>query len=172
MSELGRNTVVAALRAGFTDSQIAQAFDVTQSAVSQFIDAHGLREEAAQGSKFRELDDQYNKLEKIALDKLERSLQLAVLDPLSITRVLGVLNGAKRRSLAEGAGVVNNNTTRIVNIQLPEHVRVRAVLNAQSEVVEIDGRTIATIDSGKIDNMAKLTRENKDVATATLAQIL
>src|SRR6185503_18011733 len=75
-SVLSRDVVLAALKNGFSDSQIASSCRVTQSAVSQFIDSHELRQYASANSKFESLDKKYNNLEEVVLDKLAKSIEL------------------------------------------------------------------------------------------------
>lgn len=156
---LQRGDIIAALQHGFSDAEIAKVNGVTQSAVCQFIEAQQLEEYRAGKKQFEELDGLYNELELVAVKKLQSTLKLAVLDPLKLCAVIKTINTAKRRSLSEGVPTINVNNTRLVNINLPEHVRVKATLNANSEVVEIDGRTIATIEAGKIDAMAAAQKE-------------
>lgn len=148
-----RDYIVAGLRNGFNDSQIAQALGVTQSAISQAIDAHGLRELANANSKFIEHDEKLNDLESTVLTKLEKSIQHAILDPLKLTAIYKTLNGAKRRSLAEGQNLGNNNV-QLVNINLPRHVQVKVGLNSRNEVVEVEGRPLLTLPAGKLVSMA------------------
>lgn len=156
MGMLQVSAVAAALSNGFSDSEIANAHGVTQSAVSQFIESHGLEQHRKGLQKFEKIDDLYNNLELMAAEKLEKSLKLAVLDPLKLCAVIRTINGAKRRSLSEGNTTVSLTQNRLISLNLPQHVKVRAMLNSQSEVVEIDGRTIATMEAAKIENMSQV----------------
>lgn len=148
-----RDMIVAALRNGFSDSQIAQALGITQSAVSQAIDAHGLRAIADVNSKFAEHDTKLNDLESVVLDKLAATLKFAVLDPLKLTAIYKTLNGAKRRSLAEGSNLPQSGM-QLVSINLPRHVQVKVGLNINNEVISVDGTALSTLSAGKLVELA------------------
>lgn len=150
MSSINKDSVVAALRSGFNNSQIAAAMGVTDSAVIQFVDAHGLAQLAAQNSKFQAVDEKLNALEETVLDKLTTSLKTAVMDPIRLTAVFKVLNAAKRRSLAEGNTIHNFNDVRLVSLNLPQHVEVKVGMNSRNEVIEVEGRPILTLPAGKL----------------------
>jgi predicted transcriptional regulator len=153
-SRISEDSVVAALRAGFSNSQIASSFGVTDSAVTQFIESHNLQHIAAQNSKFQAIDDKLNSLEETVLDKLGNSMRLAVLDPIKLAAVYKVLNGARRRSLSEGNTINNFNQIRLVSLNLPQHVQVSVGMSAKNEVIEVDGRAINTMPAGKLVELA------------------
>jgi predicted transcriptional regulator len=147
--------VIAALKAGYKDSEIAESMRVTQSAVSQYIDAHELRQYAAQ-SQFESLDKKYNALEEKVLDKLTRNVDIALgLTVPQLNNILRTLNQAKRRSMSEGQTQVQVNNVRLVSIKLPEQVRVKAQLNERNEIIEIDGRVVETMNNAKVERMAQ-----------------
>lgn len=159
MSSLNQNMVIAALKSGFKDSEIAESMRVTQSAVTQFIDAHQLRQYEVQ-SQFENVDKLYNKLELAVLQKMEKTVNFAVLTIPQMANVLRTLNQAKRRSMSEGQTQVQVNNVRLVNIKLPEQVRVKAQLNERNEIIEIDGRVVETMNNAKVERMAQ---ENSNV---------
>ena len=159
MSSLNKNMVIAALKSGFKDSEIAESMKVTQSAVSQFIDAHQLRQYEVQ-SQFETVDKLYNKLELDLLKKMERTLSLSMLTIPQMSNVIRTLNQAKRRSMSEGQTQVNVNNVRLVNIKLPEQVRIKAQVNERNEIIEIDGRVVETMNNAKVERMAQ---ENSNV---------
>lgn len=167
MATAQQETIVAALRAGFSDSQIAASLGITQSAVSQFIEEHGLKGLAAQNSKFTSIDAKVTELEEVVLDKLGKLVKNTVLDPIKLTAIFKTLNGAKRRSLAEGQNIVNYNDVRLVNLQLPQHVKVQVGLSSRNEVIEVDGRAINTIPAGRL---AQLSRERQDATPKTIGE--
>ena len=153
-SRISEDSVVAALRAGFSNTQIASSFGVTDSAVTQFIESHNLQHIAAQNSKFQVIDDKLNDLEGVVLTKLANSMKLAILDPIKLAAVYKVLNGARRRSLSEGSTINNFNQVRLVSLNLPQHVQVSVGMNARNEVIEVDGRAINTMPAGKLVELA------------------
>lgn len=159
--QINRDSVIAALRNGFDQAQIAGAMGVTDSAISQFISEHGLAAVAAQNSQFKQIDDKLNKLEESVLDKLEKTMKTAVLDPVRLSAVYKVLNGAKRRSLAEGQTIQNINNVRMVSLNLPRHVEVKVGLNSRNQVVEVEGRAINTLPAGKLVELTQATSKIK-----------
>lgn len=159
MGDLNTNMVIAALKAGFKDSEIAASMRVTQSAVCQFIEEKELRQYAAQ-SQFESLDKKYNTLEEKVIDKITKTVDFAMLTIPQMSNLLRTLNAAKRRSMSEGQTQVQVNNVRLVNIKLPEQVRVKAQLNERNEIIEIDGRVVETMNNAKVERMAQ---ENSNV---------
>lgn len=152
--------IQAALDAGFRQAEIAAAYGVTSSAVAQFVEANGMKVASSTLDKYKSIDERFDRIEEMAAAKLEQGLRLAVLDPVRAAAVLKTVNGLKRRSLAEGmTGGVQINQTKLVTINLPQRIAVKATLNSQSEVIDIDGRTIATIDSTKISELSEAQKE-------------
>jgi predicted transcriptional regulator len=176
MAQINRDSVVAALRNGFDQAQIAGAMGVTDSAISQFISEHGLAAVAAQNSQFKEHDNKLNALEESVLDKLAKVMNTAILDPIRLAAVYKTLNGAKRRSLAEGQTIQNINNVRLVSLNLPRHVEVKVGLNANNEVIEVEGRAINTLPAGKLVEMTQLTSKIKgslgNASKPSIAEIL
>lgn len=173
MAHINRDSVIAALRNGFTNTQIAGALGVTDSAVHQFIEENGLAAIAMQNSKFAAIDDKLNSLEDFVLTKLESSMKMAVMDPIRLAAVYKTLNGAKRRSLAEGQNIQNINNVRLVNLNLPKHVEVKIGLSARNEVIEVEGRPINTLPAGKLVEMTQVkTRGSMQHVTPNIAEII
>lgn len=150
---MDKNYIVTALRQGFSESQIAQGLGVTQSAVSQFISTHGLLEEVRAKSRFMQIDEDLNSAEELILAKLKKSMQFAVMNPLQWGQLLKIVNGAKRRSLDEGRPLVQDGV-RLVNIRLPERMRIEVAKNANNEVIEVQGRVLETLPAGKLAEYA------------------
>ncbi len=149
-----KDMIVAALRGGFTDSQIAQQLGVSQSAILQAIDAHGLREIASINSKFAAHDEKLNDLESVVLDKLTAMMKCGiVLDPLKLTAIYKTLNGAKRRSMAEGRELPGNNV-QLISINLPQHIQVKVGLNSRNEVISVGENPLNTLPAGKLVDLA------------------
>lgn len=151
MSSNHTDYIITALKSGFTETQIAQGLGVTPSAVHQTIQEKGLKDIAAENSQFKSIDDRYNRLEELALRKMEKSLELAVLNPMQLTRVVNTLNGAKRRSLSEGQTIINQNNTQLVNLKLPERYAPKVVKNENNEVIEVNDRVYSTMHSTELD---------------------
>lgn len=155
MSKIDSAFVLAALKNGHTESAIAAHLGVTQSAVSQYIDAHNLREIASTNSRFAQIDRKLDNVEEKVLNNLDKVVG-TIYDPMKLTKILSVVNGAKRRSLAEGQQIVNNTTNvRLVNLTLPERALLRITKNAQNEVIAVGERNLTTIPAGKLSSIVQ-----------------
>jgi predicted transcriptional regulator len=155
MHKINPETVVACLRNGFSESQIASSLNVTQSAISQFIQEHGLQSIAAQNSKFETMDSKLNDLEDCILDKLSQTLKYTVLPPMHLAKIYQTVNSAKRRSMNDGAVIHNHNNVNLVQLNLPTHVKVKVGINSRNEVIDIEGRAITSLPSGKLAELNK-----------------
>jgi predicted transcriptional regulator len=153
MASVDKQFLISALRSGFSESQIADALGVTQSAVSQVINAYNLREVAAKNSKFESIDTKLNSIEEAILTKLEKSVKF-VEDPMKLTRILTAVNGAKRRSLAEGNSLPTDGA-RLVQLNLPERMTLTVNLNANNEVIGVNGRDLLTANPVKVLDAAR-----------------
>lgn len=155
---INRGYILAALKQGFSDSQIAAGLGVSQSAILQFIDGNDLRNQAAAESKFTKIDDQINTLEEKILQKLDASMKMAVMNPLQWGGLFKIVNGAKRRSLSEGRPILEGGAT-LVQLTLPERMRVSVQRNQQNEIIEVEGRLLTTLPAGKLVEMANKPKE-------------
>lgn len=144
------NYIVAALKSGFTGTQIAEGLGVSASAVAQHIEKNNLAQLAAENSKFQAIDDDLNEIESMVASKLKKSLKLAVLQPMQLARLLQIVNGTKRRSLAEGKQVIDQTNVRLVQLNFTPRANPQVVKNARNEVIEVSGRSLQTLPSGKL----------------------
>lgn len=158
---IDKSFILAALRSGFADSQIAEALGVTSSAVAQLIDAHGLRAMAVKNSRFSTIDENLTELEDELVKKLKQQVRF-VQDPMKIGRLLQIVNSTKRRSLAEGQAP-NLGQARLVQLNLPERLRISVEFNAENELVSVNGRSMATATPGRvIDQVTKPVEEQSN----------
>lgn len=167
MAQLSSNYIVSALKSGFTISQIAQGLGCTPSAIEQRIDAEGLKEIASENSRFKNIDEMYNRLEEKALKKLDDNLQFAVLNPIQACRVITTLNNAKRRSLSEGQTILNQNNTALVQLNLPKRHQPKVIKNDNNEVIEVNERVYQTLPSAQLQEVTeqKQQQEKEDAAS-------
>lgn len=107
-------------------------------------------------------DKKYDSIEDSLVGKLEDMLESGFhfSKPVEILTAIKVINSAKRRAApAELAGNAPNNT--YLSLQLPENSEfaARFVLNAQNQVVEIAGRSLATMSAkGVLTKMEELAK--------------
>lgn len=153
--------IEAALAKGFSAAQIANGLSMSESAVSQLITEYQIQV-GASSKKAAQLDDMYDNLEHKAATLMEKALAVCELDPLRLSAVLTRLNSLKRRSYGEGQGVTGGAAGALVALQLPQQApRVPAVvLSQRNEIVEIEGRTIATVDRNQLNKLSAQRLDN------------
>lgn len=150
-----------ALSKGFSAAQIANGLSMSESAVSQLISSYNIKV-GGSSKKAAELDDIYDDLEHKTAALMGKALAVCELDPVRLSVVLSRLNAMKRRSYGEGQGVTGGAAGALVALQLPQQVN-RApdvTLSSRNEIVEIEGRTIATIDRGNLNKLSGARLEN------------
>ncbi len=153
---LPNNVVASAV--GVTDSYISQLLaDPEFAAEVTHLKLINLTETAAR-------DKKYNSLEDKLLEKLENVLPYLV-KPMEVLAAIKTINSAVRRAApSELAGQAN---VQVVQLQLPDNsaFAARFVINKESQVVEIAGRSLATMPAKGV--VAKLQEAKKNAATNT-----
>lgn len=146
-----KDRLIALLGNGVAPSAAAAAVGCDPSYVSQLLKAPDF---AAKVAELRsaslmaatERDGKWDSLEDKLLAKLEDLLPF-MLRPMEVVKALTAVNAAKRR----GAGQEQSQqVTNVVVLQLPPVVRQRFQLNAAKEVIEVDGRTLLTMDGSQL----------------------
>ena len=132
---------------------VASAVGVSESYISQLLsDAEFSKE--VQELKLRNLsetierDKRWDGLEDGLLQRLEDILPMGFTRPMELLRALQVVNAAKRRSTPQEAATATSMT--IVPLLIPAVVASKFVANAQGQVVEVEGRTIATMPASVV----------------------
>lgn len=143
---------------GVPPTQAAMAVGCTPAYISQLmaddafaLEVSRLRVESLTAATER--DKKYDTLEDELLAKLKELVPF-MMRPGEVVKSLAIINAAKRRGSSETdrqGSTVNN----IVVLQLPAVVKQRFITNQQSEVVEVDGRTLLTIDSNTLLQQVK-----------------
>lgn len=151
------------LSAGIESVQVASALGISESRLSQMLADEEFAKKLAD-AKFKALakhnatDNEYDDLEKKLIEQLKRALPL-VMDPLKITRILQVINAAKRRGISSSDAIVR--TKPIIRLSMPVAIVQRFQLNAASQVIEAG----VNVDSGKENSSQTLvTLQSQNVA--------
>lgn len=142
-----RDRIIEMLGNGIPATNVAAALGCSDSLVSQILSEEGVSEQvsslrAARFQEFAEQDSSLEAAEQIALNKVKALIPFMT-KPSEAARVYGILNAAKRKT-----GAAANNTglpNTIVQLQLPEAARVSFTLSSDKQVVEIEGRSMATM---------------------------
>lgn len=152
---LNKEHAITLLAQGISTSQVAAALGCDDSYISQLKADPDVQQQIAEMSAKTTLadvtfDSTLEKAEMLALEKIEKNLPFATLG--QAMAAFRVLNGARRRK--DGIASVGDNSTTInVNLTLPANAMPRYVTNAQSEIVEVEGKTMISATPKTIDDI-------------------
>lgn len=142
---------------GLAPEVVAAAAGVTASFISQLLSTEDFAAQVTE-LRFANLQDattrdkRYDSLEDKVLDKLEESIDMCYYKPMELIRVLGIVNGAKRRGASAPEHTAINNT--IVNLVMPVQIMQRFTTDANNQVVEvqsgIETQTLVTMPSSML----------------------
>ena len=141
---------------GASQSQIAAALGITPSAVSQLMSNPEISSQLqeireAQLSRSSALDAKYDEVEDKLLEKLASTIPL-LLRPMEIATVLSKVNAAKRRGVA---ATTQQGPARILQLNLPEAIQAKFVLNQTNQVVSAGSQNLVTIQSANVLKLAE-----------------
>lgn len=154
-----------------TPSSVAERLGCTASAITQALAADPALQQQVLAAKLVSakaglaLDEQYDRIEKMALDQMEKVLPY-VSDPMKLSRIAQVVNAAKRRA---GPQAPSNGTDKVVSVQLPQAIKSRLQLSAQNEVTQIGERVLVTMPAAQLAAQlkeAQATEARQKVAAA------
>ncbi len=148
---------VALLGSGLEPTQVAAALGVTPSTISQLMSSEEFATQVSELryknlAKHNERDSSLDSLEDAVIKKLSETLPF-VMRPMELTRVLQVVNAAKRRGQSTPESIIQKQN--IVNITLPSVAINKFVTNAQNQVVQSGGQSLITMQSGELLAKAK-----------------
>ena len=148
----GISPAIAASAVGCSESYVSQL--LSDEAIAARISA--LRFENLQAASSR--DKKMDSLEDKLLDKLETVVPM-MMRPAEILKAVATVNAMKRRgSSAPEAMHVHN---QVINLQLSPRVAIHFQLSSSKEIVEVAGRTLATMTSPQLLLEAKNHATNK-----------
>lgn len=158
---------------GLPGTIVASTVGCDPSYISQLMEDEEFKHEVlvlragkAQGAVER--DRNWDTVEDMALNKAIDMLNF-VTRPGDLVRLAALANAAKRRA-SEYAGAQETGSS-VVNIILPQAAAVHFQMNANSQVVEIDGRSTAPLPTKHLQEMMKdrrLAREGLGVTNVQL----
>lgn len=152
---LNKDHAITLLAQGVPTSQVAAALGCDDSYISQLkADPEVQRQIAEGGAKTTlqdvKFDDTLERAEMMALEKIEKNLPFATLG--QAMAAFRTLNGARRRK--DGIPVAGEGSVTVnVNLTLPASAMPRYVTNAQSEIIEVDGKTMISATPKTIDQI-------------------
>ena len=132
--------VASSLQAGFKQEEIAAALGCSPSYISQVLAANPQLAAAAQqaDSQYEDIDAAYDRIERNALECLEKSLS-TISDPMKLLRVASEVNRAKRRSHAPKGALETQapNSSTTVQLQMSTAILQRFVFNEANQAVAL-----------------------------------
>lgn len=158
MSNAIRDRAISLLGSGYGQSQVALALGVTDSWISQLVGESDAFDEigklrSAQLFERVEVDKNVDEIEKLALQKVKDKL-VFVKSPVEAARIYSILNGAKRKA-ANTNPVDDKNNSQTVTITLPKaSAGLHIQLNQNNQVIEVEGRSMATLPSRALPSLA------------------
>lgn len=152
-----REGLLELLAQGVSPVQAAAAVGVTESYVSQLLSDEDFAADVesrkvARTEQDLKYDQKIDAAEEVFLDNIERKASFANLQ--QSLHAFKVLNGAKRRKDSRvGAG--SSGPAVVVNLVLPAQFIPQHVINANNEIVEVDGRTMVSAAPKKLEEMVQ-----------------
>lgn len=151
---LNKDHAITLLAQGISTSQVAAALGCDDSYISQLKADPEVQQQIAERSAQSTIqdvkfDDTLERAEMLALEKIEKNLPFATLG--QAMAAFRTLNSARRRK--DGVGPQDAGLTVNVNLTLPANAMPRYVLNAQSEIVEVEGQTMISATPKTIDQI-------------------
>lgn len=147
---------------GLPNGVVASAVGVSDAYVSQLLSEDIFAKEVQELrlvnlSEHATRDKKWNSLEDSLLKKLEELMEFGGFTrPIEVLRALQVVNGAKRRAAPqEFAATAQQN---VVPLILPIVLAPKFILNSQGQVVEVEGRVIATMPANIVNETLKASK--------------
>lgn len=165
-----KEQAIALLSQGLSTSQVAAACGVSDSYISQLKAEPETQEAIQQASASATMvdmafDNRLESAESLALERIEKTLAFANMgQALSAFRILNAAKKRKDASLTPSQSVTVN-----VSLTLPAQASARYVVNTNNEIVEVEGKTMATATPKSLD-LLLATRANA-VSTDTAKQL-
>lgn len=159
-----KEKLVGYLAAGVSQAAAAQAVGVDASYVSQLLQDPEFKQALLDASTGRiekaiEHDGKIEAVEVKALKVVEQKLPY-VRSAAEAAKVFATLNTARRRSV-QGDGAPANAGAQIVTLILPKASSAVLKLNSTNQVIEVEGRTMATLPSRALPALSDQVREFK-----------
>lgn len=160
MLSLGLEPAVVARTVGISVEQIQQLMENDE--FSSAVVSAKIEHAVSASNRDRKLEQ----LEDTAIERLSRSLEMTpLMKPMEAAKILSIVNQTKRRG-AETNGNTPQSGAAIVGILLPEVARVNFTLNQNSQVVDVDGRSMAALPTNKLLELAVQRRQVIEAAPA------
>jgi hypothetical protein len=147
-----RDKIIEMLSRGYSQTVVSAAVGCTDGYISQVVADPEVRDLISAKrlevlSRRVEADDSIDDLETKALKRLHQLIPM-IIKPMEALRVFEVANKATRKT-KEPVSADTRGT--IVNIVMPEIAAVHFKLSSDRQVVEVEGRSMATLPSQQLN---------------------
>jgi hypothetical protein len=152
---------------GLEPIAISRALGCEPSYISQLMEDENFKA-AVQQQRVINLTDatgrdrKLSKLEDLAIERLEATIGF-ITRPMEAARILSIVNGTKRRG-AELNGAQAQGSAPTVILNLPEAARVSFTFNTSSQIVDVEGRSMAPLPNSKLIEMAAQRKQQAALA--------
>jgi len=141
------------LSQGLPSSVVAATIGVTESYVSQLMGDEDFAaavqaRRVEQSQEDQKYDDKLARTEEIYLDRIEQKAGMANLQ--QSMQAFKILNAAKRKK-ERSLQPAMQNIGAVVNITLPVVIAPKYLMNQQSEIVEVEGKTMVSATPKSLD---------------------
>lgn len=168
MSTSLREKIVKYLAADIQQSVVASSCGVTPAYITQLLELPEVREEisllrAAKLERSLETDDTLDSLEVAALKQVKDRLPF-VRTAVEAVRIASTLNGMKRKATPDASA--DAVAAQSVTITVPRGASLMFKMNANNQVIEVEGRTMAPLPSKALPGLQqRLTDKTSDGIT-------
>lgn len=170
---MGMQQVASFAAEGYPAQKIASITGISQESIEKVLEQPKMQERIAE-LKARQpekvVDDQYSRLEKSALDRLEESVQFA--EPDTCLKILDRVQKKKEATVKPAGGDIHN-TINYISLALPAHL-VKSVednkltMNADGEIVAVGGRSFAAMPSDGVKDLFHKISAQREAAASIL----
>lgn len=166
-----RDLALEMLAQGLQGSVVAATIGVTESYISQLMGDEDFAaavqaKRVEQSQEDQKYDDKLARVEEVYLDRIEQKAGMANLQ--QSMQAFKILNAAKRKK-DRSLQPATQNIGAIVNIQLPVVLAPKYIMNQQSEIVEVEGKTMVAATP---KNLEAILAAKKPAVAAQLAEKL
>ncbi len=150
MSATIRERIISYLGQGIQQSVVASSCGVTPAYVSQLLEEPEVREQIAilrskELETALEVDRSIERIERKALEMVDRKLPF-VKNATEAAKVFATLNAARKKAVV-GDQASDVAAAQQVIITVPKGAQLLFKLNPNNQVIEVEGRSMATLPS-------------------------
>ena len=182
MSQVDRKRIAKLLAEGMSPVEVSQEISISPSHLSQIINdetflilveeykqvialGESLEETQARDNFHKEMDNYWDEVEALAIDRLRENLQAGLVTKTSeLLSISAIANKAVRKKHGSQRSVASsaNNVVQlnISNVLVSRGQITQTQLNSENQVIEVDGQTIVNASKNSIfDRLKELKNE-------------